>query len=542
MRSSILEHRVKHLSKTCALFLISAWTASSHAHDIRLPMLNRVLPILLILIAGLGNIAHAQTYKVVYNFPTAGGGTNALVQGINGNLYGTSNSSDGGSVIELTATGTVKTIYQFCSLPNCADGFQGGGLVLGSDGNLYGVTISGGANSNLECGDEGIAASCGTVFKLTPTGKLTTLYSFCSQPGCTDGIQPATALTQGYDGNFYGMTSFGGSGGACAVYETEAPQGCGTIFRITPEGALTTLYSFCVDSCADGWDPTGNLVLSVDGNFYGTTNAGGIGSGCPYSSGCGTIFRISPKGALKSLYSFCILTGCPDGTHPGGLVLGTNGVFYGTAGDGGANNYGTVFAFKQSQSKLSTMYSFCSKANCADGSYPDVGLIQANDGTLYGTAFGGQSPYCLYGCGVLFMITPAGTYKTRYDFCSKNVDCFDGAIPFSPLFQSTTGAIYGFASGGESGNGLIYKWTDAKELPPFVYTAPTAGDVGNLVKILGNDLTDASAVTFNGVDATFEVVSSTEITATVPSGATSGHVEVVTPTASLSSNVSFVVR
>jgi uncharacterized repeat protein (TIGR03803 family) len=414
-----------------------------------------------------------------------------------------------------------------------------GGIVLGRDGNLYGVTTAGGANSSIDCDGQEVT-SCGTIFKLTPSGELTTLYSFCSQPGCTDGSGPQAALVQGFDGNFYGMTPNGGAGGACSKFGFQ-PSGCGTIFKITPAGILTTLYSFCVDSCVAGWAPNGSLVLMSDGDFYGVTNFGGTGTGgtqCE-SAECGTIFRVTPKGAVKNLHSFCVKTGCPDGSHPQGIVLGTNGVLYGTTGNGGAHDDGTVFSFTQSN-VLTTLYSFCSEANCADGSGPEQPLIQGSDGNLYGTTTGGGVTSNCSSCGTLFEITPAGKLTTLYSFCAQT-DCFDGAGPSSALFQSTTGVIYGNAGGGNPGDGVIFSWTNPK-LPRFVEPVPTGGDVGSLVRLLGNDLTGASAVTFNGVDATFKVVSSTEITATVPTGATSGNIGVVTPTASLSSNVAYVVQ
>jgi uncharacterized repeat protein (TIGR03803 family) len=144
-----------------------------------------------------------------------------------------------------------------------------------TNGDLYGTTLFGGVNN--ACGFPG----CGTVFKITREGVLTTIYSFCSQPGCVDGALPYAGLTQGTDGNLYGTTWQGGNGNE-ACYE-----GCGTVFRISREGALTTLYSFCSQpGCMDGSSPQAGLVQATDGNFYGTTYDGG-------TDGEGTVFSLS---------------------------------------------------------------------------------------------------------------------------------------------------------------------------------------------------------------------------------------------------------
>jgi len=147
----------------------------------------------------------------------------------------------------------------------------------------------------------------------------------------TDGSEPAQGLVQGADGNLYGATQYGG------VYPPSCPvpYGCGTVFKLTPSGKSTTLYSFCSQSgCADGIDPYG-LTQGTDGNFYGTTSTGGSGSG--------TVFSITPSGKLTTLAT---LEGT-NGADPylGGLVQDTNGRFYGTTLQGGASGYGTVFGF-----------------------------------------------------------------------------------------------------------------------------------------------------------------------------------------------------
>jgi uncharacterized repeat protein (TIGR03803 family) len=209
--------------------------------------------------------SQAQTQTVLHSFDwTDGADPNAgLVQGVNGNLYGTATYGGAagncqyacaGTIFEITAGGTYHLLYQFCSLANCADGlYPYATLLQATNGNLYGTTNAGGANG------------AGTVFEITPSGRLTTLHSFCSERGCADGDSPTAALIEGTDHNFYGTTVGGGR------------HLGGTVFKITPAGKLITLYGFCaLDLCADGESPHGGLVQGSDGNFYGTTTLGAL--------------------------------------------------------------------------------------------------------------------------------------------------------------------------------------------------------------------------------------------------------------------------
>ncbi len=297
---------------------------------------------------------------------------------------------------------------------------------------------------------------------MTPSGTLTTLYEFCSLPGCADGAVLFDALVQGTDGNFYGTTWGGGGGNG------------GTVFKITPSGKLTTLYSFCVQYypyCGDGSNPI-KLVLGNDGNFYGTTAYGG-------SYGEGSVFKITPTGTLTTIYNFCTQIACTDGAVPrDGLTLGSDGNFYSTTYYGGADNQGTIF-----------------------------------------------------------QITAAGVLTTLFSF-----DGTDGRYPIQHLFQATNGTFYGVTDNdGSSGDGTVFSLSVS--LSPFVETVPTSGKVGTKVIILGNKLTGSTSVTFNGTAAAFKVVSSTEITATVPTGATTGKVQVTTKSSgTLTSNVNFQVQ
>jgi uncharacterized repeat protein (TIGR03803 family) len=418
-----------------------------------------------------------------------------LVQGTDGNLYGTtySGTGDGGTVFKITTGGTLTTIYTFCANgDSCSDGAEPtAGLTLASNGNFYGTTMNGGANSD------------GVVFEITPAGTLTNLHSFDS----TDGAEPEFGVIQGTNGDFYGTTSIGGT------------EDIGTIFQITSAGKFTSLLSF---DNTNGVYPDTRLVQGTNGNFYGTTTEGGGGSG--------TVFDITSAGKLTTLHTFTSTEA--DGNY-GALIQATNGNFYGTT-FGGGNGNGTVYEVTPA-GKLTTIYTFCTKSGCPDGSAPYAGVIQATDGNLYGTTFGGG----ISNGGTIFKLTTAGALTTLYSFCSKS-DCTDGSSPQGGLVQDTNGTFYGTTYyGGTDGIGTVFSLSVG--LSPFVETLPTSGKVGAAIKILGTKLTGATSVTFNGTAATFKVASSSEITTTVPTGATTGVVKVVTPSGTLSSNVAFRV-
>jgi uncharacterized repeat protein (TIGR03803 family) len=426
-----------------------------------------------------------------------------LVQATNGQFYGATFNN---TIFTITPTGTLTLLFTF----DGTDGdFPDAGLVQAANGYLYGTTYTGGANNDCQIG------GCGTIFKITPRGTLTTVYNFCSQNGCTDGANPTAGLIQANNGDLYGTTQGDGANGTG-----------GTVFKITPGGTLTTLYSFCAlpYPCADGANPSG-LVQAIDGNFYGTTGNGG-------ANNAGTIFKITPGGTLTTLYSFCAQSGCPDGENPqAALIQANNGNFYGTTGNGGTNgSYGTVFEITPSGA-LTTIYSFCAQSGCTDGTDPLAALVQGTDGRLYGTtAKGGAN-----GDGTVFKITPSGALTTLHSFGGA-----DGFDPMAGLMQATNGEFYGTtADGGANGFGTVFSLSVG--LGPFVETQTTVGKVGAAVKILGTDLTGATSVTFNGTAAVFNVVAPSLITATVPAGATTGTVEVVTPGGTLSSNVPYRV-
>jgi len=314
-----------------------------------------------------------------------------------------------------------------------------GPLLQGADGNFYGTTSGDGANGK------------GTFFKFTPGSPIATLYSFCSLESCTDGSSPSGPLVQGSDGNFYGTTEAGGN-----------RFDGGTVFKITPSGTLTTLYTFCSQAkCADGKQPLG-LVQSTTGILYGVTGLGGKdcfkyeGFEVCGTGGWGTVFRITTAGSFGSLYEFCSLRSCADGGQPlGTLTLGSDANFYGTTSTFGPgdNLAGTVFKITPG-GRLIPLTGFCTQANCADGRTPN-GVVQGVDGNFYGTTLKGgttTSGCGTNGCGVAFKMTPSGTRTTLYTFCSQ-ANCTDGAYPNrTTLVPASDGNYYGTTAQGGTGN------------------------------------------------------------------------------------------
>jgi uncharacterized repeat protein (TIGR03803 family) len=406
----------------------------------------------------------AQTVTIVATFNGTGGAKpifGPLVQAANGSLYGTTFSGGtggnyGGTVFLIDSSGGLRTLYNFCTQANCADGEAPyGGLTKAGDGKFYGTTGYGGVSSH--CPNPTLVG-CGTVFEITQAGKLTTLYNFCSQTNCSDGELPQGGLVEARNGKFFG-TSGGG---------TASPDGSlgGTVFSITSAGDLTTLYRFCTvisaNSCADGEAPNSTLVQGANGNFYGTTALGG-------SHTAGTVFEISSTGTLVTLHSFCAQRNpaghCVDGETPsGGLILGANGKLYGTTTFGGRTGHGAIFEITPGVG-LTTLYSFCSQAKCADGSTPEATLLYASDGNFYGTTYqGGAGSSCtlngktvVAGCGTIFEITPAGTLTTLYSFCSQT-DCSDGKYPYGKLLEASNGLLYGTTSAGGDFSGNPQGW------------------------------------------------------------------------------------
>jgi uncharacterized repeat protein (TIGR03803 family) len=304
-----------------------------------------------------------------------------------GTLYGTTLlggeyicPQGSGTVFELTPSGTETILHSF---DRCeTDGFwPNPGLVRDAEGNIYGTTSAGGAYSY------------GTVFKVTPSGTETILHSF--DPNGTDGWVPAAGLVIDKKGNLYGTTVNGGA------------YNGGTVFKLTPSGKETILWSF--GNGTDGSHPYAGLVFDKKRNLYGTTEEGGVYS-CPYGYTCGTVFKLTPSGMETILYSFGV---SGDGYAPvAGLLLDKKGNLYGTTADGGSYSregygcalYGCGTVFKLTPSGTETiLHSFGASG---DGYQLNGGLVFDKKGNLYGATYRGGAYCAPYGCGTVFKVTP----------------------------------------------------------------------------------------------------------------------------------------
>jgi uncharacterized repeat protein (TIGR03803 family) len=446
-----------------------------------------------------GAMAGAQTVTTLYNF--AGGKTSGanpwyvtLVQGTNGELYGTTyngGSKGLGTFFEVTTSGTLTVLHSFAG--GKTDGANPtGGLTLGTDGNFYGTTQMGGTSLQ------------GTVFKMTTTGTITLLHSFNS---VTDGAFPWQAPIEGTDGNFYGTASAG-------------KGQYGLVYKVTSSGTYSTIYTFTPTT---GTYPIAQPTQGTDGDLYIPLSLGGTDE-------CGAIVKITTAGALVSSYDFP----CgPGGAFPiGPLVQASNGNFYSTTQDGGTNGEGTIYQLTTSMG-VTVLHSF--GALFGDGEYPGAGLLLATDGNYYGsTAEGGT-----YDDGILFNTTVGGVYKDLYSF--NNSSNLMQMSPLSPPVQNTNGTLYGVTEfGGTNNEGTIYSLNMG--LPAFVNAPLFSGKQGGSVLILGQGLTGASKVTFNGVAAEFTVKSDTHLSATVPTGAKTGYIEVTTASGVVKSRKIFYVQ
>jgi uncharacterized repeat protein (TIGR03803 family) len=347
------------------------------------------------------------------------GPDSTLIQGKDGNLYGTASSGGSsyeGTIFRSSLAGTLTTVYSFTG---SVGSYPNGGLVQSLNGNLYGTAQQGGANSD------------GSLFQVTNYTTVSLLHSFA---GTTDGQGPDDSLVLGTDGNFYG-TAF--EGGAYTY---------GSVFQMLPNGTVNLLHAFT--GTTDGANPIAGLIQGSDGNYYGTTTAGG-------AYGYGTMFKVGTNGALTTLVAFNYANGAvPDG----GIIQANDGNFYGTTTDGGANGFGTVFRFS-TNSGLTTLYSFAG----ADGEFPEASLTQGNDGNLYGTTYAGGTG----GQGTVFLITTNGALKTLLSFNGYN-----GSGPEAALVQASDGNYYGttylggigFLPSSGGGNGTIFRIT----VPTFI--------------------------------------------------------------------------
>ncbi len=346
---------------------------------------------------------------ILHNFIEAEGfqATGTLVQATDGDFYGTAEvggSGRWGTAFRMDMSGTLTVLHSFSQ----ADGQNPSGLVQAADGNFYGTTWGGGANG------------WGTVFRLSPTGVFSVVHNFTG----ANGVGQKGALIQGAGGSFYGTTSQSGR------------NNVGTVFKLDGSGNVTTLRDF---GLPEGATPRSTLLRASDGNIYGTASEGG-------AFGSGTVFRIDSGGALTILYSFSgYLVLGPDGAYPqAGLIQATDGYLYGTTSGGGAFGNGTVYRVSLT-GELTVIHSFTTR----EGSAPLAALVQATDGNFYGTTSRGGSN----GYGTLFRMDSSGGLTVLHIFLGR-----DGAEAHSSLIQATDGNFYGTASvGGANGYGTVFR-------------------------------------------------------------------------------------
>jgi uncharacterized repeat protein (TIGR03803 family) len=452
----------------------------------------------------LGLTASAQdTPVLLYKYPNTINNTTGIVsnsflaQGPDGNFYDTdwdNGTYNQGGVYTMSLSGDYTLLYSFCAEGGSClvtGSNPEGGLTLGTDGNFYGTTSGGGA------GD------MGTVFKITPAGKLTTLFSFPNTGA--DGSNPSFGVFQASNGDFYGVTPSGGSTN-------------GTFFRISSTGAFKLLASF--HSGVNGANP--NLpTLGRDGNFYGSTHNGGPNSAC-----CGVIYKATAAGKITVLYTF------PggEGSSVGQLVEGSDGNFWGVTNGVAFVSGGELYKISSS-GDLAVVHTF---SGTGDGCCPVSGLIAGSDGYLYGVTNAGGTA----NVGAIYRVNPSnGDYAVLYSFCGTS-PC-DAFGPGPVLAQDTNGTFYGNTGGNSDGGSYFFSFDTG--LGPFIRTLTTAAAVGKSVVVFGQTFTGVTEVEFNGAEATFSVVSDNQLKAVVPAAATTGPISVVTPAGTLTALSKFYV-
>ncbi|HZT43586.1 MAG TPA: choice-of-anchor tandem repeat GloVer-containing protein [Chthonomonadaceae bacterium] len=481
----------------------------------------------LLLLAGVAAFGQA-TFTNIHNFASSEGAApyDAFIIGSDGNFYGaaSSNGAHGsGAIIKATLSGAVTTLYSFSTatvqgplLINSDGDLPWGALVEGSDGDFYGTCYVGGANGT------------GTIFKVTPSGTLTVLHTFSALDSSNhnaDGARPVAGLAIGADGNFYGITTAGGT------------NGFGAFYKITSGGQFTTLHSLLG---TEGVEASG-IITGSDGNFYVTCPNGGA------NVTLGSVLQITPAGAVTVLHSFA---GAPsDASGPeNALIEGSDGNFYDTSVSGGVNNKGTVFKITPGGT-VTILHAF----NGTDGYWPNSSLVQATDGNFYGTVeYGGTS-----GNGTLFKITPGGTFTLLYNFSAfasgqKNSD---GAYPFAGMVEGSDYNLYGTTSaGGQNGLGTLFQLNVHLIPPPTLSglhpgSVNAAGPAFTLI-VKGAAFLDTSSVNWiEGASTTplsTTFVSATQLKAAVPASLIASpkkvQISVTTPSAGTSNLKPFKVK
>jgi uncharacterized protein (TIGR03437 family) len=469
-------------------------------------------------------VTAASSYAMLHSF--SGGFESApLVQGTDGNYYGTTEMV----AFKIDPSGNFTQLSQLSSSPDAPIS----PLIQASDGNFYGTTSEGGASG------------LGSIFRIDASGNVTVMSSFAyTYPGATGGAWPWAGLIQGRDGNFYGTTYSGGRI-SCTPYGFGVPaygpygygnyiqeSGCGTVFRMDPHGNVSVLHAFAGQ--ADGSFPQAPLIQASDGNFYGTTSAGG-------ANGFGTVFRMDSSGNLTTLHSFS----GPDGNGPAApLVQASDGSLYGTVpwisqeqngqpvslqnacvtcppGTGGG-----VFKIDTSGS-FTLMHSFSGP----DGAFPVAPLVQGSDGNFYGTTWAGGdltcgSPYWTSdypyprqgGCGTVFKMDPSGNVTVLHAFAQPPSD---GAAPYAGLLLGKDGQLYGttFFGGTSVSFGTVFRLSvPGSSQPAITGLSPSSATTGSgptTLTINGSGFAASCSVTFNGVSHAVAFISSNQLNITL---------------------------
>ncbi|MDB6069756.1 MAG: 3-carboxymuconate cyclase [Verrucomicrobiales bacterium] len=397
----------------------------------------RIFP--LILLSGFlaGESRGAAAYEILHQFAVPGAQPMAgLVPAGNGELLGTTVGGGAfgkGTVYRFSpgGGGAVETLVSFSGTGGAARGAAPvAGLTAGAGGWLYGTASEGGAGG------------FGNVFRVSLTGGFEVLLDFTGTGGAARGSVPGALLGHA-DGNFYGVTQGGGTGGS------------GTVFKITPAGAHTVLADFTGSGGAVlGAGPRGGLV--AQGNvLYGVTESGGAG-------GFGTLFKITTAGAWTLMADLTGVAGARPGAAPqGGLHLHTDGLLYGATASGGTSDQGTIFRLSTAAAPVFTVLRHAADAT---GSQPNGNLVRDAAGVLYGTTASGGSA----GVGTVYKITTAGVFTLL-----ASLDGVSAAGAAGGLAEGTDGNFYGVSEGGGRGNrGGIFRVTPAGGLS-------AAGDFGS---------------------------------------------------------------
>lgn len=370
----------------------------------------------LALLVSAGSACAKSSETVLHRFKGGNDGSKPLAVLLldqSGNLYGT--TSAGGAY----GAGTVFRISP-AGKETILYSFQGGRdgnypeapLIADTKGNLYGATGGGGANGY------------GTVFKLAADGTETVLYAF---KGGSDGISPNTGLVGNARRSLYGTTFAGGG----------SDLNCGTVFRLDSDGTESIIYAFQGDQ--DGCYPAGTLLRDAKDRLYGTTQQGGLTNGM--------IFRLSPRGTKTVLYQF---KGSTDGSWPQGAAMDASGNLYVTTLLDGAGGYGAVVKLYTTGTFI-VLHDF---ASGSDGANPYAAPMVDSSGTVYGTTYKGGRAVC--SCGTVYKIKPNGTETVLHAFHGGR----DGSTPMAALIEDANGNLYGTTSAGGGYNaGIVFKIT-----------------------------------------------------------------------------------